>query len=364
MNETIATNQPLPRPLVWLVDSERAPLAACRQTVEPWAETVYYQDPANLDWSNPPDAILFSAEIAGGSAGQPFQNLLAMAEPIPLIAVARLRSLAQAVAFFRAGAVDYLALPLDRDDAKERTEIAIEHAAALALQGVMVELEPVDNSDPGEISLNLVPSQTQTESDRLLDIREQSPDEEVDILAELPPDKSPTPNDADELPEDEPVAVDGLLIPSLWDELPCGLLVFDSNANLAFANQPGLDLFGLPTIAHLEDALDNNRKSFNAYSANNKPLPDNQWPHILAVKTRTARSALISIEKQDKRRAWLRIDCLPHIHEGVISRVLLTVVNLTGDLPPLHIQEKNEVPTNKPTTSTGKKTKHRKKAKK
>lgn len=311
------------KPIVWIIDSSRTPLAECGAALDTWADVLYFPANASPDWDNPPDAILFSAEIAGGANGPEFARLVEMADAVPLIAVAGLRSLAQALSFFRSGAADYLALPLDPDDAKERTEAAIERANTIAMRGVMVELEPVD-PDPGVVSLTLSQHVDEPAADKQAE--EPRAEEEVDILAELPA-------------EDEPVAVDGLPIPSLWDELPCGLLVFDSEENLAFANQPALELFGAASIAHLEDALANKRHVFAAYSANNKPLPDNQWPHILAVRTRTARSALVSIEKPDKRRAWLRLDCLPHIHDGAISRVLLTAVNLTGDLPPLAIAD-------------------------
>lgn len=369
------TTQPQEKQAVWLIDSKRTPLAQCREAIEPWADVVYFQDaPTPEDWNNPPDLIFFSAEISGGAHGDKFSNLLLNADSVPLVAIAQLRSLAQAVSFFRAGVADYLSIPIDEDDAKERATVALERAAALSVPGFMVELEPLD-ADPGEISLavtSAVPHPEVTTCDDS-DAAFLAVDPEEDILAELPPDScvgqglpdgleqkpaeasseggstdisesdgqfdaddpylSQADDSATQKDDEDPVVVDGLPIPLLWDELPCGLLVFDSEANLVFANQPALELFGQSTLVEFEDALENNRGAFNALAANHKPLPDNQWPHLLAAKTRTSRDAVISIEKPDRRRLWLKIDCRPHLHDGEISRLLLTAVNLTGDLP-------------------------------
>jgi hypothetical protein len=120
--------------------------------------------------------------------------------------------------------------------------------------------------------------------------------------------------------------------------------VFDSLGNLVFSNNAGLELFGRDTLAGLQDALENSLSAFAAHGLNNKPFPDNQWPHILAVKTRTARSAVVSVETGDKRRAWLRIDCQPHLADGKIARLSMTAVNLTGELPPLQTQESEKIP--------------------
>lgn len=321
---------------IWLLDSEQGTLDRCREAFEDWADVFIWPNGLDAaDWANPPDAIVVSADIEGGPRGEACQRLLVMADGAPVLAVAPTRSLAQALAWFRAGVADYLPLPLDENDVRERVAAALERSAALAMQNVMVEVEPVD-PEPVDVSLNLRTSEAVTRDDD-------------DILARITPDAAgaepgagvdTVESDADEAPvsgqlavEDEPTAVDGLPIPTLWEELPCGVLVFDSNANLVFSNDLGLDLFGFASLAELQDALENGRGAFNAYGANRNPLPDNQWPQILATKTRTARSAVVSIEKPDRRRAWLRIDCLPHLHDGHITRLCMTLVNLTGELP-------------------------------
>lgn len=329
-------------PLVWLIDSERNPLSECLDAFTPWAETLHLPYGAAPDWAALPDAIFFSAEIPGGPQGALFTEMLQAAGPVPLLAVARLRSLAQAVAYFRAGAADYLPLPLEEDDARERFEAALQRSAALAMQGVMVELEPVDQ-DLAEISLSLRPSVPEEPEEAF---------EEEDILAQLeppPPPPPPAPAPAREEDGDEPEPVDGLPIPSLWEELPCGLLVFDSSANLVFANSLGLELFGHTSLAELQETLETRRSDFDAHAANHHPLPDNQWPHIVAARTRTARSAVVSIAKPDGRRAWLRIDCLPHLADGAMSRLSMTLVNLTGELLPLRARdgEQTAVPAKK-----------------
>lgn len=320
-------------PILWLVDSQRSPLAGCRELMQSWADVEYFSHDSPPDnWTAPPDVVFFSAEIKGGPEGDAFRHLLDDAGGVPLVAVARLRSLAQAVAYFRAGVADYLSLPLDEDDVRERVDAAMDRAAALAMQGVMVELEPIDQ-DPGEISLSLKPSVAASAA----------PGEDEDILAKLHPEQRGV-ADTD---EDEPTAVDGLPIPTLWEELPCGVAVFDSNANLVFSNNLAMSLFGFASLAELQEALENKCADFKAFGANQKPLADNQWPHILSSKTRTARSSVVSIEKPDRRRIWLRIDCLPHLHDGQITRLCMTLVNLTGELPPLATAENASVPVEK-----------------
>ena len=338
------------RPYLWILDSSHKPLADSLDVFESWADIAYLDgERERLDWSVPPDAIFFSAEISGGAAGEAFASLVAAAADTPLLAVARLRSLAQAVAFFRAGATDYLSLPLDKDEARDRLAAALERAEQRILEAVAVELEPID-ADTGEVSLAFAPSRTEeaeveeVEEDILAEL-ESIPSAKPESRAEENPKPAVRPDgdeageqsasDGETDPEEEPVTVDGLPIPTLWEELPCGLLVFDSLGNLVFANSLGLHLFGHVSLAELQDVLENRRASFAAHAANHKPLPDNQWPHVLAARTRTARSAVLSVEKPDRRRVWLRIDCLPHLSEGKITRLSLTIVNLTGELPPL-----------------------------
>lgn len=356
------------KPLLWILDSGRNPLAGCREAFSAWADCLYIPPGSNLpNWNHPPDAIFFSAEIDGGPNGDAFTALVQDAGSIPLLAVTRLRSLAQAVAYFRAGAADYLSTPLEEEELKERFAASLERATRLAMNTVMMELEQLD-AEPGSISLALSPEPDPTATSDLAQLDRQ---EEDDILAHLPGDStacdadnalsdivsSPVApsisaasdaNDKDEedpddtlspatasADDDEPVAVDGLPIPSLWEELPCGLLVFDSLSNLVFSNRLGLELFGYESLAELQETLENHRDSFSPYAANHKPLADNQWPHQLAIKARAARSAVISLEKPDRRRVWLRLDCQPHLTDGKVSRLSMTLVNLTGELPPL-----------------------------
>ncbi len=340
-------------PLIWIIDSDRNPLAEHLHAFGGWARALHLPHGQAADWTAPPDAIYASAELAGGPQGEVFADLLKAAGAIPVLVVARLRSLAQAVAYFRAGAADYLSLPLEEEDARERYIAAMERAETLAMQGMVVELEPVDE-EVGEISLSLRPAlpdplpddedilahlhaESQPEADDEPAETEATPDESaiVDTVVEK---ATVTEATVEDPAEDEPVAVDGLPIPTLWEELPCGLLVFDSSVNLVFSNSLGLEMFGHASLAELQEALENHRDSFAAYGSNHRPLQDNQWPHLVAAKTRTARSAVISIEKPDRRRAWLRVDCLPHVADGALSRLSMTLVNLTGELPPLNLQ--------------------------
>lgn len=327
------------KPYLWLLDSEKKPLVECLDVFDGWADVTYLTPESDMPgWDNPPDAVFFSTEIRGGSNGEFFSSLLRDGGLVPLLAVARHRSLTQALAYLRAGASDYLPLPLEESEVHERLMAALEKAEHLAYSPLTVELETFDQ-DPGDVSLTVGPRHSATE-----DIGED------DILAELSQSdptfsrlSSPESEAVTVQPlEDEPEAVDGLPIPTLWEELPCGLLVFDSLGNLVFSNSLGLDLFGHSSLAELQEALENRHDSFAAHAANHKQLPDNQWPHILARKARATRSAVISVEKPDRRRVWLRIDCQPHLSEGTISRLSMTIVNLTGELPPLNTSEPTE----------------------
>ncbi len=317
------------KPLVWIIDSPRTPLAEFVYLFEEMSECRYYpyDHPLPLDLELP-DAVFFSAEIEGGADGKAFAELSRNLEGVPLLAAAKVRSLAQAVAFFRKGIVDYLSLPLDPEEVAERLEAALARGSGILAPAVMVELEALDNADDAEkIVLKL--EETGGAGDDL----------DGDILAQLSEREAVVQEIAEtadqEADADEPEPVDGLPIPSMWEELPCGLLVFDSQGNLVFANGLGLELFGFATLAELQDALDNNRTAFAAFGANKKALPDNQWPHTAAIRARAARHGFVSIERPDKRRVWLRMDCLPHLSDGAITRVTMTLVNVTGEIPAL-----------------------------
>ncbi len=312
------------KPLVWIIDSSRAPLAGSTRVFEPFADARYFAagEPFPLAEGRP-DAVVFSAEIEGGPGGAEFRRLAADLAGTPLFAAARVRSLTQAVAYFRCGAADYLSLPLDPDETAERLAAVL--TAGAAAPAVVLQLEALDG-DAADVVLTIGGADG---------VDAESPQE--DILAGLNGAGEPPAEPArDALPpegDDEPVAVDGLPIPSLWEELPCGLLAFDSAGNLVFSNSLGLELFGFATLAELQDALDNRRASFAALGMNKKPFPDNQWPHAAAVKARAARHAVVSLERPDKTRVWLRMDCLPHLTDGEISRIAMTIVNMTGEIP-------------------------------
>ncbi len=391
------------KPSLWLIDSQRAPL----KNVAAEAGDVFTCTYLGEDWEvrrpdNPPDAILVAAEIRGGANGNAFGKLLDFAQSAPVLVVTSLRSLAQAVAFFRAGAADYLSLPLDKAVLLERLDAALRRAEQSAMRDWVMQLEPVD-ADIGDLTLSLTPAEsgrTRADDD---DILAQLPGGDAagggggfsskeapsEAATSTPPNEATQPNDAaqpkpeDSAPDepkpdepkpdepkpdepkpdepkpdepkpdepkpnepeaDEPEVVDGLPIPSLWEELPCGLLVFDSAGNMVFANRLGLELFGFPTLAELQEVLENDRGRFAAHGANLRPLPDNQWPQVLAQKSRMARSAVLSIEKPDRRRTWIRIDCLPHLHDGKITRLSMTIVNLTGELPPFNPRGETAAP--------------------
>lgn len=342
-------------PRIWLIDSERAPLAESRDVFEPWTEIAYFgPGDDSMNWEEPPDAIFLSAEIRGGAGGDFFAELRRAAGQTPVLAVARLRSLTQALSFFRAGATDYLSLPLDAEEVRERLEDALRKAANLALSAMTVEIEPLEpEAVPGETAPPAAGNDDDEAEIVLVPVDEGDGALQASVDA-LPAPEAKTP-DGTKDDEGEAEPVDGLPIPTLWEELPCGLLVFDSIGNLVFSNSLGLELFGRQSLGELQDALENRLSSFAAHGINQKPLADNQWPQAQAKKTRTARSAVISLEKPDRRRVWLRIDCLPHLADGKINRMCMTLVNLTGELPPLTLPVEASTPPREKGKKRGKK---------
>lgn len=301
-------------PLVWVVDSSRAALAGSMYAFETCADAHYFTADERVPLENGmPDAVFFSAEIDGGPGGESFRQLAASFSGVPLLAAAQVRSLAQAVAFFRAGISDYLSLPLDPAEVAERLDAALDGGGRSAAPSVTLEVEALDGDEADSVVLTFEGAAV---------------DADEDILAHLGGDA-----EAPGTLEDEPEPVDGLPIPTLWDELPCGLVMFDSQGNLVFSNALALEWLGFASLGELQDALDNRRSSFAALGQNRKPLPDNQWPHTLAVKTRTARHAVLSLERPDRTRVWLRMDCLPHLSDGQVSRLGMTLINMTGEIP-------------------------------
>ncbi|MCC8180248.1 MAG: hypothetical protein LIP23_04970 [Planctomycetes bacterium] len=374
-----------PQPYFWVLDSEREPLAGSIGVFELLGDMDYVGPQGEVpDWEERPDAVFVSAELPGGSRGDKFARLVEEAGQIPILVVARLRSLAQAVGFFRAGARDYLSLPLDAHEAEERLTAAMEETVRqqalheLLMQLADTAMEPAGPDDPAQPASDdilaaldeeiaeVVPdlvvaagnpaladlAARETAAMPLLIRTEENgaAADPMDSADTTQPDQTEEPErlecekeESDESePPEEPEAVDGLPIPTLWEELPCGLLVFDSNANLVFSNSLALELFGKPSLAELQDALENDIAGFSAYGNNHKPLPDNQWPQAVAAKTKLPRSAVISIEHPDRRRQWLRIDCLPHLHEGKVTRLSMTLVNLTGEIAPLDVARSDQ----------------------
>lgn len=298
-------------PRLWIIDSVRETLADALPDLENAVECRYFRFGEMLPEENLPDAMVVSSDLPGGATGNEFGRLVTEWAQIPVLVASKLRSLTQALAFFRRGAADYLPLPLTVEEWEERIAEALERMnTAAAVSAVLMEVEPVEDSD--DILATLADSDESVA--------------EVDVVPEAVAEQEP-----------EPEAVDGLAIPMMWDELPCGLAVFDSNHNLVFCNQLALDLFGIASLAELQDMLDAHQTDLSAYGQNNKPLPNNQWPHLLAFKSRSSRSGILSLERADKSRVWLRMDCLPHLSDGAVSRLTMTLVNVTGEVPPLHL---------------------------
>jgi PAS domain-containing protein len=304
-----------------------------------------------------PDAVFFTADL-GEIDGLPgLEQLRRHLPDTPLLAVARVRSLAQAVDLFRRGVADYLSLPLDLAEVQERLAVAITTANS-QLAAVTVEFEALD-ADPGDWRLSLsqveespaappLAGEAGEEAEPVEEtqpveagepVEEKEPGEAARPVEEAEPGEAGEEEEAGETVEKtqpvEPVeAVDSLPVSSLWDELPTGLLVFDAAGSLAYVNRLGLELFGFASLGELRQRLESGLASFAARGPNRKPLPDNHWPHVLAIRSRAERHGLVYLERPSGRRVWLRLDCLPHLHAGVVTRTSVTVVNLTGELPP------------------------------
>ena len=210
-----------------------------------------------------------------GSGGSP-ATLLKLRGLFPgaaIIVVARCRSLAAAVEFFRAGAVDYLPAPLSREELRERLYAALTRRERPAT--VEVEME----TSAG----------------------------------------------------DKPLTAAGMENMLPLSAIPCGLLLFNAEGALIAANRLALSLLGETDTARLAEAIRHHFEDWDPLDGQGRPLRPEAWPPRRALQEKAARAALVGLRRPDRTRVWLRLEAAPIIHNGRCQEIAMAMVNVTEE---------------------------------
>ncbi|MBN2712687.1 MAG: hypothetical protein JXR97_09715 [Planctomycetes bacterium] len=226
-----------------------------------------------------PDLLVVSAEINGGPGGADFREITQTFPGVAVMAIAHVRSLSTAIAFFRAGVVDYLPVPFARDEASERIEAAL--------------LAPVDT------------------------VVEECAESEVllagqDMVAGA--------------------AVEREVLGLDLDVLPCGVLIFDSHEKLIQANVAAMALFEQPGLDEMQMLLAHHFDEYNPLDMHGRPVSPDNWPPRKALKEKAYRAATISLQRPDHTRIWLHMEASPQLTMGKVGSVALTLTNITEEL--------------------------------
>ncbi len=236
-------------------------------------DCTYVQEVREIDVEQVrPDAILLSAEVPGGCRGFACQHLRQTFPQTPILAVAHMRSLAGALAWFRAGVADYLPAPLREAEVKERLDAVLKRCG---------EDAPV----------RAAPPRTEPTARVLLDR-------------------------------------DGLIS---TEALACGLLAFHAGGELLAANQRALKMLGFDTIEDLADTLKKHMDTLAPISRDRKPLNPNNWPINKSFREKTAQAATVGIRRPDGKWIWLRIEAKPVLENGAVALLAATLTNLTDE---------------------------------
>lgn len=234
----------------------------------------YVEAPSELTASSAdPDVIVLSGDIQGGAHGDELSRVKSLFPGVPLLVVARVRSLSAAIDFFRSGLTDYIPAPVSYEELEERI--------AVALKGRGGE-------QPVEVSVDYVPG-----------------------------------------PDNGEVADTGGA--GIVDTLPCGVVILDSAGGLQHANSSALSMLGYHDPEALSGALADPTSQFQPIDMAGHTLNARGWVLNKALKEKAMRSATLSLKRGDRGRIWVRIDAMPCVERGQVKSVTVTLVNITEE---------------------------------
>lgn len=254
-------------------------------------ECQYVPSAADLTAGGPdPDVVLIGGGIRGGARGECFTRITSLCPGIPLIVLADMRSLSVAVDFFRAGASDYLALPVTDAELLDRID------AALRLP-----------CDTPVVPCDSIPDESNPEA----------------METETPA-----------------TARDAVL-----DALPCGVLLFDRDGRLTVANPAALALFGVHSTPDLADMLERRLQEYAPVDLMNRPVSPEIWPPRRALRLAASAAATVGLRRPDGTRIWLRIEAKPVLENGTVVEVAASLSEISSECAELQRLRANPAET-------------------
>ncbi len=258
-----------------LVDSPGWPLEDMLPQLRQVArECVYLNDVKQLTGPEArPEALIVSSELPGGPQGEGFLRLRRIFPRQPLLVLARNRSLAVALGFFRAGARDFLAAPVDVEELRERL------AAALS---------EVDYASADQIPTIL-----------------------AEPVADGPAEPAGRAAGADEA----------------WAEnLPGGLIRLDAAGEVLTVNGEARRLLGRgPDAAEFLEFWRGGLAELFPLDARRNPLPPERWPPRAAAREKRRSGALLNLKCGACGRRWLRVEAQPQLNGEELTGVLVVL---------------------------------------
>ena len=303
-----------------------------------------------------PALLLVSAELPGGAAGDAWMRLRQRYPAPPAVAVSRTRSFARAVEFFRAGADDFLALPLDPSEFSSRLRSLLQRRAAKTIPPAGPAESPAardarfaaptdgDEAEPVEVTVEWPgppPQAAPAEAAPSQAAPNPPPPDaaagDEDVLSSMAgaelaaePDVPPA---APEAGGDDVLAeLDRVEDAWAWLEAaPCGWIVLDADGAARLANPAALRLLGAEDAARAARLLAGDWASLEAELAPGRPAAPSANPAARAARDKAARALTARVRRPDGTRVWLRFECAPWRRRGRFAGVAAVIVNVTAE---------------------------------
>jgi CheY-like chemotaxis protein len=270
------------------------------------------------------DLLLACSELPGGAGGKEFRRIMKTAAGLPVVVVAHVRSLSDALSYFRAGVADYLPAPLSDTELGERIDSALAHPLDTWCEPFDAEACEDSNGDEDANPAAALPVEQDTEDDT----DSLSPQELADdsgAPAEAPATSgNPAANDSNVKNHDT-------YAESAYAGLPVGVLKFSGDGELLLANPAALRILGrdaasirgafAPGIAAAGE--------LELIDLNGHAVRSDLWPPALCLKEKAARGRTLGLTRPDRLRVRLRIDATPTLNNGLVKEITVTVCNVT-----------------------------------